>query len=357
MTITLASDNFTRANNTTSWGTASDGEVWSRVVGSAALSIVSNQGKVTGSPAGTTYILLGTQTYLNGDVSHRFTTNTAGSSNMGIIVRYVDINNYVRIAIVNGTTLRVDIVFGGVLSILSPTATVSISANTAYRLHVNMSGAAYFVNLWLDGTTEPTSHTLQATDPNARFTLKGGLCGIYAGPGTALILLFDSYLVSAVPQTVYVATTGNDSNPGTLVSPWLTLQHACNLITPGSTVNVAPGTYAQPNAVQLTNYISGIATQRTKFISTTRLGAKVTGTGTTSVWDNEGDYVDFIRFEITTSDTSVREGILNNASNCSYQQCSAHDIKAVGGYPHGGAGLNHGGNSATNNDVFSCIVY
>lgn len=49
----------------------------------------------------------------------------------------------------------------------------------------------------------------------------------------------------------YVATTGNDSNPGTSGSPWLTLQHAANYILQNidlagftATVNIADGTYA-----------------------------------------------------------------------------------------------------------------
>lgn len=51
--------------------------------------------------------------------------------------------------------------------------------------------------------------------------------------------------------TFYVATTGNDSNPGTIGSPWLTLQHAYNYIASNvdiagftCTVEVAAGTYS-----------------------------------------------------------------------------------------------------------------
>jgi parallel beta-helix repeat protein len=52
----------------------------------------------------------------------------------------------------------------------------------------------------------------------------------------------------------YVATTGNDSNPGTQPSPWLTLQHADSAGTgrvAGDCVNVAPGSY--PAGVQPTH--------------------------------------------------------------------------------------------------------
>lgn len=51
--------------------------------------------------------------------------------------------------------------------------------------------------------------------------------------------------------TYYVATTGNDSNPGTSGSPWLTIQHAIDYLTQNidlagftATVSVADGTYS-----------------------------------------------------------------------------------------------------------------
>jgi parallel beta-helix repeat protein len=44
--------------------------------------------------------------------------------------------------------------------------------------------------------------------------------------------------------TFYVATTGNNNNPGTALQPWLTLQHAVDTIMPGDTILVESGTYA-----------------------------------------------------------------------------------------------------------------
>lgn len=54
----------------------------------------------------------------------------------------------------------------------------------------------------------------------------------------------------------YVATTGNDSNPGTSGSPWLTLQHAVDYVTQKIdfngflvTINLADGTYTGATSV------------------------------------------------------------------------------------------------------------
>jgi|GEM_PF-587291 len=41
----------------------------------------------------------------------------------------------------------------------------------------------------------------------------------------------------------FVSTTGNDENPGTLASPWRTIQKAVTTVGPGSIVNITGGTY------------------------------------------------------------------------------------------------------------------
>ena len=63
------------------------------------------------------------------------------------------------------------------------------------------------------------------------------------GPSAAL---FASPMYTCV-NNYYVATNGNDSNPGTQASPWLTIQKAdlaAGGRVAGDCVNVAPGTYA-----------------------------------------------------------------------------------------------------------------
>ncbi|PWU14791.1 MAG: hypothetical protein C5B50_16515 [Verrucomicrobia bacterium] len=49
--------------------------------------------------------------------------------------------------------------------------------------------------------------------------------------------------------TLYVSTTGSDSNPGTAAQPFRTITHAYSLAAPGATILVAPGVY--------TDYTSG----------------------------------------------------------------------------------------------------
>jgi parallel beta-helix repeat protein len=63
------------------------------------------------------------------------------------------------------------------------------------------------------------------------------------GPSAAL---FASPFYTCV-NNYYVATTGNDSNPGTQASPWLTIQNADTAAggrVAGDCINIAPGIYA-----------------------------------------------------------------------------------------------------------------
>ncbi|MFZ0816418.1 MAG: right-handed parallel beta-helix repeat-containing protein [Candidatus Sulfotelmatobacter sp.] len=46
-------------------------------------------------------------------------------------------------------------------------------------------------------------------------------------------------------SSLYVSTTGNDSNPGTQAAPWRTVQHAADTARAGSTVNVRGGIYEE----------------------------------------------------------------------------------------------------------------
>ena len=53
----------------------------------------------------------------------------------------------------------------------------------------------------------------------------------------------------------YVATDGEDDNPGTLTHPWETIQKAANVLVPGDIVYVRGGVYYE----QVTLNVSGAA--------------------------------------------------------------------------------------------------
>ncbi|CUS34878.1 hypothetical protein COMA1_20003 [Candidatus Nitrospira nitrosa] len=69
---------------------------------------------------------------------------------------------------------------------------------------------------------------------------------------TRLIQLYGLWLIAALlgttevqGATYYVATTGNDSNPGTLAQPFGTFKQAINKLQPGDTLYIRGGTYTE----------------------------------------------------------------------------------------------------------------
>ena len=61
-----------------------------------------------------------------------------------------------------------------------------------------------------------------------------------------VIVFFLSALALAefvAASSYYVATNGNDANPGTLSQPWRTIQKAANTVSAGDTVYIREGTY------------------------------------------------------------------------------------------------------------------
>ncbi|MFB7813658.1 choice-of-anchor Q domain-containing protein [Paenibacillus chitinolyticus] len=142
--------------------------------------------------------------------------------------------------------------------------------------------------------------------------------------------------VSAAGPDYYVAANGNDSNPGTLSSPWKTLQYAANQAGPGSTVYVRGGVYNEK--LKITK--SGSAQQGPiTFSSYNSEAAVIDGTGL-SVSGTEGlidltdaSYVNIKGFEVrnyTTAKSNVMPvgiyvhgagGFINLSGN------KVHDIK------------------------------
>lgn len=98
---TIVSDNFNRANDPTSMGTATTGQVWSRVSGTAPWGIVSNRSSYTWTPFEGTGIAV-----LETGFSDAITSITLPSVDMpnfaagaGVVCRYVDNNYYWRLLI------------------------------------------------------------------------------------------------------------------------------------------------------------------------------------------------------------------------------------------------------------------
>jgi parallel beta-helix repeat protein len=150
---------------------------------------------------------------------------------------------------------------------------------------------------------------------------------------------------------LYVSTTGSDSNTGTQAKPFKTITKAAAAAKASTTVHVAAGTYAG----NVSTKTSGSASARIRFVSDTKWGAKIVGTGSEAMWTNNGNYVEINGFDITGPG---RLGILNYASNTLVANNHIHNLTLSGGCTgDGGAGVVNATYGSTNGDMIGNVVH
>ena len=162
----------------------------------------------------------------------------------------------------------------------------------------------------------------------------------------------------------YVSPSGSDSNPGTLASPWLTPQHAANVVGPGSTVYLETGTYGQFE-VNVSGSASGGYITFTNYPGD---AAVIDGTGWVGTYEQglidieDQSYIQIVGLEIrnaiSNSLTFVPDGVyVRNQSTSTtamshivIQNCYIHNIEvtATNGSGEGNAhGISSEGDTAT----------
>jgi hypothetical protein len=103
-----------------------------------------------------------------------------------------------------------------------------------------------------------------------------------------------------VPNELYVAPDGLDSNPGTRAAPLRSLARAAKLVTPGTIVNVLPGIYHGG----FRTAIDGKPNARIVFRATERWRARIVPppvSASATGWDNRASYVDIEGFDVDGS--------------------------------------------------------
>ena len=162
----------------------------------------------------------------------------------------------------------------------SASAQVTITAASAVSVTISPTSATVAV-----GGTQQFSATVQNTSNtavtwqvngvmggNAAVGMISGSClytapGVVPSPATVTVTAVSqadntksaSASVTITPVSgiaFYVSTTGSDSNPGTISSPWRTIQHAANSVQAGDTVFVRGGVYNESVNIS----VSGSAT-------------------------------------------------------------------------------------------------
>src|SRR5437867_1042864 len=125
----------------------------------------------------------------------------------------------------------------------------------------------------------------------------------------------------------YVAPSGSDANPCTAAAPCYTMARVSQLMSPGDNAHFASGNYTWSYSGNKVTK-SGTAAAPVSYISDTKWGAKVYGSGCDPIW-NSGDYVQIINFDVTGN---CSEGIGVNGNYNKVIGNRVHDLPGTGGY-------------------------
>ena len=145
-------------------------------------------------------------------------------------------------------------------------------------------------------------------------------------------------VVPATTYKLYVSPSGNDYNSGSATSPFRTLARAARSTRPSTTVFVAPGTYSGGFKTSIRGSSSG----HIYYVSTTKWGARIVGSSSTSyAWDNRGNYVDIVGFQVDGTGATWRNGIYNGGSYDTIRGNWVHHIgKSAACNGSGGSAIN-----------------
>ena len=125
---------------------------------------------------------------------------------------------------------------------------VAGATGSTYTPAVSDVGHTLTVAVTATGTGGTATATSAATVPVASASAASSTAG--TGSGSTAGLGVPAY---TCVTNYYVSPTGNDSNPGTLAKPWLTLQRSSDYShsparLPGDCVNIMPGSYSNSGA-------------------------------------------------------------------------------------------------------------
>jgi hypothetical protein len=166
------------------------------------------------------------------------------------------------------------------------------------------------------------------------------------------VVLGSIFSISLYAAELYVSPNGNNDNKGTTAAaPFKTITKASQIALPGDTVHVGEGIYYE----NVRTLKSGTATARIRYVSDKKGKAVIIGSGINFMWENRGNYTDIVDFDISGSG---RIGILNLGSFVKMIGNHVHDLKISGGCNGGGgAGINNGNYSGSDNDIIGNIVH
>lgn len=157
----------------------------------------------------------------------------------------------------------------------------------------------------------------------------------------------------------YIATTGSNSNAGTLASPWLTLSYACSHSVSPDIIHVGVGTFTEPNQCILAAGVSIVGAGVTSIIMSNYAGdnlnslLRLLSSQGTSVNGNQS--ISYIK--IDGSNRANQSAITTDRSNVSIHHCTIANFYNRGvSFATGGGFKEVPSYYASGNSIYDCII-
>ena len=154
--------------------------------------------------------------------------------------------------------------------------------------------------------------------------------GVHTGSAAVTVILGSTstpLYTLGTGTNYYVAPSGSDGNPCTATAPCYTMARVSQLMSPGDNAHFASGNYTWSYSGNKVTK-SGTAAAPISYVSDTKWGAKVYGSGCDPIW-NSGDYVQIINFDVTGN---CSDGIGVNGNYDKVIGNRVHDLPGTGGY-------------------------
>jgi len=194
-------DTFVRTPVSGSWGTATDGNVWTKQAGSATYSTTGTQGKIA-KPASDSYESLGSALANDGgEILVRWQV-AATSDKAGAVLRLSSgAATFYGVRFDGAGHVELFGKWGGTIHTNIGSVRVNYTPGTSQQwFRFRVAGNTLYFKVWANGSSEPANWSGQTTDTNVTGT---GFAGLYGNATNTTGVKFDQFSANPYATTTY----------------------------------------------------------------------------------------------------------------------------------------------------------
>jgi RHS repeat-associated protein len=194
-------DTFVRTPVSGSWGSATDGNVWTKQAGSATYSTTGTQGKIA-KPSSDSWESLGPALANDGgEVLVRWQVATTSDKAGAVLRLSTGAATFYGVRFDGAGHVELFGKWGGTIRTNIGSVRVSYTPGTALQwFRFRVAGSTLYFKVWADGSQEPANWSGQATDTNVTGS---GFAGLYGNATNNTGVKFDQFSANPYATTTY----------------------------------------------------------------------------------------------------------------------------------------------------------